>query len=106
MRKSENFSEIFGKLCFYRRVKLGKLCIRCRRDTNSSVAAPVTMHRHLKAASEFINRSRNREELHDYLSEGFIWEFFLANSPLRESFYERLHRDLKNILYQNYVEAI
>ena len=54
-----------------------------------------------KAASEFINKLRKSEELHDYLSDqGIIWEFILAKSPWRGSFYERLHRDLKNILYQ------
>ena len=54
-----------------------------------------------KAASEFINKLGRSEELHDYLSDqGIIWEFILVKSPWRGSFYERLHRDLKNILYQ------
>ena len=54
-----------------------------------------------KAASEFINKLRKSGELHDYLSDqGIIWEFILAKSPWWGSFYERLHRDLKNILYQ------
>ena len=39
--------------------------------------------------------------MHDYLSDqGIIWEFSLAKIPWRGSFYERVHRDLKNILYQ------
>ena len=39
--------------------------------------------------------------LHDYLSDQVItWEFILAKSPWRGSFYERLLKDVKNILYQ------
>jgi len=54
-----------------------------------------------KTASEFINKLRKSEELHDYLSDqGIIREVILAKSPLRGSSYERLHRDVKNILYQ------
>ena len=60
-----------------------------------------------KAALEFINKLRRNEELHDCLSDqGIIWEFILAKSPWRGSFCKRLHRDLKNILYQKLRKAI
>ena len=53
-----------------------------------------------KAASEFINKLRKSEELYDYLSDlRIIWGCILAKSTWKGSFYERLHRDLKNILY-------
>ena len=54
-----------------------------------------------QAASKFIKKLRKSEELHDYLSDqGITCEFILAKSTWKGSFYERLHKDLKNILYQ------
>ena len=54
-----------------------------------------------QAALKFIKNLRKSEELHDYLSDqGIRWEFILEKSPWRGSFNERLHRDLKNILYE------
>ena len=39
------------------------------------------------AASEFINKLRRSQELHNYLSDqGIIWEFILAKCPWRGSF--------------------
>ena len=54
-----------------------------------------------KATSEVIKNLGKSKELHKYLTEHEIhWYFILTKSQWKGTFYERLNRDLKKMLYQ------